>query len=158
MDGILNFPTYYSLRRVFSEGYPMDYLYKNLLEQRKYYKNLKLTGTFVDNHDQPRFLNLTNYDLGKLKNSIAFMLFGDGIPFIYAGTELEFSGGSDPYNRESMWPHFNERGEIFKFISKTLQFRKNVCATLAQIICIAFLIYQICRKNNNDIDEAMVIK
>ena len=125
MSGVLNFPTYYSLRRVFAEGLPMDYLYENVLEQREYYKDIKLTGNFVDNHDQNRFLNLTNQNLGKLKNSLSFILFGDGIPFIYAGTELEFHGGYDPNNRESMWPHFDEEGEIFQFISQSNRFRKS---------------------------------
>ena len=125
MSGVLNFPTYYSLRRVFAEGFPMNYLYENILEQRKHYKDVKLTGTFVDNHDQNRFLNLTNQNLGKLKNSLAFILFGDGIPIIYSGTELEFHGGYDPNNRESLWPHFDEEGEVFQFISQSNRFRKS---------------------------------
>ena len=125
MSGVLNFPTYYSLRRVFAEGFPMNYLYENVLEQRKYYKDVKLTGNFVDNHDQNRFLNLTDQNLGKLKNSLSFILFGDGIPFIYSGTELGFHGGYDPNNRESMWPHFDEEGEIFQFISQSNRFRKS---------------------------------
>ena len=125
MSGVLNFPTYYSLRRVFAEGFSMNYLYENILEQREYYKDVKLTGNFVDNHDQNRFLNLTDQNLGKLKNSLSFILFGDGIPFIYSGTELGFHGGYDPNNRESMWPHFDEEGEIFQFISQSNRFRKS---------------------------------
>ena len=127
MDGVLNFPTYYSLKRVFTEGFPMTYLKENLEEQRKFFKDLKLTGTFIDNHDTMRFLNTANMDVASLKNSLAFIFFGDGIPIIYAGTEHGFIGGEEfDSNRESTWPPFQERSEIFDFIKKSLALRKSV--------------------------------
>jgi len=131
MEGILNFPTYYSLRNVYANGFPMLYLYNNIFLQRQYYKDMKLTGAFIDNHDQSRFLNLTKGDLGKLKNSLAFILYGDGIPIIYQGTELGFTGGSDPENRESMWPHFSTGGEIYQFISLSLDYRRRYLDAVA---------------------------
>merc|ERR1711915_415082 len=125
MDGVLNFPIYYSIKKVFTEGYPMTYLKDILDSERKYFKNLKLTGTFIDNHDTMRFLNTADNDLSKLRNSLAFLCFGDGIPILYAGTEQEFLGGQefDSY-RQSMWPYFNRRTKTFKFIQKSLKFRK----------------------------------
>ena len=68
MDGVLNSPTYYSLKRVFAEGFPLTYLKENIDEQRKYFKNLKLTGTFIDNHDTMRFLNTAKMDFSKVIN------------------------------------------------------------------------------------------
>jgi len=72
-----------------------------------------------------RFLNTADNDLSKLRNSLAFLCFGDGIPILYEGTEQEFLGGQEfDSNRQSMWPYFNRRTETFKFIQKSLRFRK----------------------------------
>ena len=120
MDGVLNFPTYYSLKRFFAEGFTLTYLKESIAEQRKYFKNLKLTGTFIDNHDTMRFLNTAKMDFSKLLNALAFIFFGDGIPILYAGTEHEFIGG------ESFDSNRKERRATFEFIKKSLVLRKSV--------------------------------
>lgn len=125
LDGILNFPMYYSLRRVFSEDKPCTYLQANIERQRQAFRELAWTANFVDNHDFNRFLNLT-YDYEKLKSALAFILFWEGVPIIYAGTELGFSGGQDPDNRESMWPYFDEAAELYQFIKTSLLARKSI--------------------------------
>ena len=61
-----------------------------------------LLGTFTENQDQPRLANYTN-DVSLLKNAMAFALLTDGIPIIYYGSEQQFSGQKDPYNREALW-------------------------------------------------------
>lgn len=56
------------------------------------------TGTFIDNHDNSRFLfSQSSYTL--YKNAIAMTLFTQGIPIIYYGTEQGYNGGDDPKNR-----------------------------------------------------------
>ena len=63
-------------------------------------------GTFVDNHDNARFLNNYNYP-NNLKGAIAFIMFFRGIPIVYYGDEQGFSGGSDPGCREVLWTSMN---------------------------------------------------
>jgi alpha-amylase len=61
-----------------------------------------LLGSFLENHDQPRFPNLTS-DISLAKNAIAFTMLQDGIPIIYEGQEQHYSGGDVPYDREAIW-------------------------------------------------------
>ena len=51
---------------------------------------------------------------------------GDWIPIVYYGTEQGFNGGSDPNNRESLWPHMSTEHPLYKFIQKLAQFRKSL--------------------------------
>lgn len=37
-------------------------------------------------------------------NALTFLFMNDGIPIVYYGMEQGFSGGSDPANREALWP------------------------------------------------------
>ena len=48
-----------------------------------------ILGTFIDNHDQIRFLNQQT-DLQLYKNAILYTLLSEGIPIIYYGTEQVF--------------------------------------------------------------------
>lgn len=61
-----------------------------------------LLGSFMENHDQPRFPSYTS-DISLAKNAIAFTMLADGIPIIYEGQEQHYSGGGVPYDREAIW-------------------------------------------------------
>ena len=61
-----------------------------------------LLGTFTENQDQPRLGNYTD-DVSLLMNAMAFAMLTDGIPIIYYGAEQQFTGQTDPYNREALW-------------------------------------------------------
>ena len=54
------------------------------------------------------------------------IIFIQGIPIIYYGTEQGLNGGNDPDNRETLWPNYNTDHEIYKFISKCTHFRKQM--------------------------------
>jgi len=57
------------------------------LNEANYFKDIDALGTFVDNHDNPRFLyNFANNKVG-LKQAVIFALTSRGIPFTYYGTE-----------------------------------------------------------------------
>lgn len=76
--------------------------------------NVDLLGTFIDNHDQVRFLH-EQPDYKLYQNAITYVLLSEGIPIIYYGTEQGFNGGNDPYNREPLWPsNFNTNSELYK--------------------------------------------
>ncbi len=76
MDGVLNYPFYFSIRRcvkkklmtmasdhvqhkffprTFNENYPMGYLKDQLDIQRAAYPNIHLNAPFIDNHDKERW-------------------------------------------------------------------------------------------------------
>lgn len=55
-------------------------------EEKTKFADTTVLGLFLDNHDNPRFLNIRNYPTA-LKNALAFILFAEGIPIVYYGTE-----------------------------------------------------------------------
>lgn len=61
--------------------------------------------TFLDNHDQPRFLSPSNAsnNVPRLDLGLVFLYTARGIPCLYYGTEQGFNGGADPDNREDMF-------------------------------------------------------
>jgi alpha-amylase len=67
------------------------------------YKNgTFMTGSFLENHDQPRFQSLTQ-DQSLVKNAMTWPFMHDGIPILYYGQEQGYAGGGDPANREALW-------------------------------------------------------
>ncbi|HEV2329879.1 MAG TPA: alpha-amylase family glycosyl hydrolase [Verrucomicrobiae bacterium] len=61
--------------------------------------------TFLDNHDNPRFLstNEANNNTNRLEVALAFLYTSRGIPCLYYGTEQAFDGTTDPNDREDMF-------------------------------------------------------
>ena len=106
MDSVLDYPLFYSLTRVFQQQTNMSDLVVGLAacvdNANAGCKDSTLIGTFLENHDQPRFPYGTQ-DMSLAKNAIAFTIMGDGIPIVYQGQEQHFSGGADPGSREALW-------------------------------------------------------
>ncbi len=85
----------------------------------------QLLVNFLDNHDIPRFL-YTNPSIDALHNALFYLLTIDGIPCIYYGTEQEFHGGNDPYNREDLWKSgYDRTNPTFQYIKKLIATRKK---------------------------------
>ena len=118
MDSVLNFPTFATLKHVFNNGENMTTIKESLDAQRNLFKDVSVLGLFSENHDQPRFLSLTN-DLSLYKNVLVYTVLGEGIPIIYYGSEQMFNGGGDPNNRESLWPFGDPNSTMFSYL-KTL--------------------------------------
>jgi alpha-amylase len=88
------------------------------------FKNVNLLGTFIDNHDNSRFLHLqSNWNL--YKNALAMTLLTTGIPIVYYGSEQGYNGGTDPANRESLWPNYNTNHDLYQFIKSVVSVRKG---------------------------------
>ncbi len=84
---------------------------------------------FIDNHDVPRFLFQAANDVDALRNAMTLLMTEEGIPCLYYGTEQDFSGGSDPANREVFWTtQFATSGETFRHFSKLSRIRKTYLA------------------------------
>jgi glycosidase len=128
---------------VFAYGGPTSQI-ENLIEARKqnYSNQPKPLGpttedgegipprdmliNFVDNHDIPRFL-YNKPSIPALHNALFYVMTIDGIPCIYYGTEQQFDGGNDPFNREDMWKSgFDTENETFEHIQTLIQIRKDL--------------------------------
>jgi len=72
-------------------------------ECQKTFKNGEfMTGSFLENHDNPRFGSLTQ-DQSLVMNAMAWPFIHDGFPVLYYGQEQGYQGGNDPSNREALW-------------------------------------------------------
>lgn len=126
LDGVLNYPLFYPLTEAFrNAGGDMSSLASMLKLVQSNCKDPTLMGTFVENHDNPRFPSLTS-DASRNKNVIAFTLLADGVPIIYQGQEQHYSGGNDPYNREALWPSgYATKSTLYGFIGSVNQIRNH---------------------------------
>ncbi|KAJ5368735.1 uncharacterized protein N7496_008495 [Penicillium cataractarum] len=126
MDGLLNYPMYYPLLRAFqSTSGSISDLYNMINTVKSTCSDSTLLGTFVENHDNPRFASYTD-DMSLAKNAAAFTIMADGIPIIYAGQEQHYSGGSDPANREAVWlSGYSTESELYKLIAKANAIRSH---------------------------------
>jgi len=104
LDSILDYPDWFPLTSAFStvQG-NLSALTASVLASQNAYKNGTLmTGSFLENHDQPRFQNLTQ-DQSLVKNAMTWPFVSDGLPILYYGQEQGYTGGADPANREALW-------------------------------------------------------
>lgn len=63
--------------------------------------------TFIDNHDDGRFLGQLQSE-AKLRSALTLLYFMRGIPVLYYGTELGLSGHEDHGAIREDFPHFDE--------------------------------------------------
>ncbi|KAH3758141.1 acidstable alpha-amylase [Pelomyxa schiedti] len=123
-DSVLSYPMFYTLRDVFCSGSPMTKIHGQELDYGIYFQDKTVLGSFIDNHDQVRFL-CCNSDVALYKNALAFVLMADGIPIIYYGSEQEFNGCGDPYDREPLWlSGYNTQSELYQYITTLVAERK----------------------------------
>lgn len=109
-DGVLHYPLYFALNRTFhDQPQSMSFLEEQVRENEKYFLDTTLCGVFLDNHDQDRFLNHTQNPI-RIENALVYLMFSDGIPIVYMGTEQNFTGNpkeiggaTDPWNRQPLW-------------------------------------------------------
>lgn len=124
LSGVLNYPLYFTIRSVFQSGQSMYNLQNYFQQAAATYFDYSLLGTFVDNHDNPRFL-YQNGDVIMFKAALAFSLTTVGIPIVYYGDEQGFSGGPDPGCREPLWTSMNTSAPIYQYIKTIIAFRKQ---------------------------------
>lgn len=127
----LNYPMYFKLKSAFQDGGSMHSIHDGVTQNAAMFKDVSILGNFLDNHDNVRFLN-ENKDWNVLKNALAYVIFAEGIPIIYYGTEQGFNGGNDPQNRHSLWPHYDQSFDLYQYISTLVGFRKKAGASLYQ--------------------------
>ena len=57
---------------------------------RNQFPDVRLLGTFIDNHDNARFLNGQG-DKNLYQNALTYVVMAQGIPIIYYGSEQAFA-------------------------------------------------------------------
>jgi alpha-amylase len=126
LDGLLNYPLWYPLVAAFSStSGSISNLVNEVNTIKSDCKDSTLLGTFLENHDNPRFAGLTS-DISLRKNAIAFTILADGIPIIYEGQEQGYTGGADPANREAIWlSGYSTTSALYTFIASVNQIRNQ---------------------------------
>ena len=129
IDGLLSYPMYYALRDTFIDQGSFADLQSLSDQMPSSFQDTSVLGTFLDNHDNPRFLSIEN-DQVKYINALAHVLLSSGIPIVYYGTEQGFNGGDDPANREILWPtNFDSdttNNKLLAFLKSAIQVRKQL--------------------------------
>ena len=123
LDSVFNYPLYYTIKSSFCgsfrnlEGY--------FWNTRKIFPAVEYTATFVENHDNPRWLNECG-DRAKFTNAVIFSLVWEGIPVFYYAGEQYYAGGADPNNREPLWDNYNTKSTLYQLLGKANALRKKV--------------------------------
>ncbi|KAI2615972.1 glycoside hydrolase family 13 protein [Hypoxylon sp. NC1633] len=125
MSGLLNYPMYYLMNNFYQQKGSSQAFVDMYNQISSMFPDPTALGSFLDNHDNARWLNTKN-DLSLLKNALAYVILGRGIPIVYYGTEQGFSGGADPANREDLWrTGFSTDSEIYQAISRLSTAKKS---------------------------------
>ena len=137
LDSVLDYPLYFIVSTVFASASGatsrIETHYANVATYYDTNAQQRLV-TFLDNHDQPRFLN--SGTTNRLAVALAFLYTARGVPCLYYGTEQGFNGATDPYDREDMFAgqfkdtgmagvdSFNMTHPLFQLVAKLNNFRR----------------------------------
>ncbi|OLL23553.1 Alpha-amylase A type-1/2 [Neolecta irregularis DAH-3] len=129
MPSVFNYALYYRLQRAFlSPAGSISDLATMLKNNTRDCKDTLLLGNFIENADQPRYPANTS-DPSQIANAFTYTLFADGIPFFYYGQEQNFTGASDPSNREPLWTsNYSTTSPSYIEIAKLNSFRNHIIA------------------------------
>ncbi|GKT86254.1 alpha-amylase 1 [Colletotrichum tofieldiae] len=120
-----NYIEYYPLNTVFFNG-DMNELADWRSQARDGCTDIFALGSFVENHDMPRFA-VYDEDIALAKNAMAYILLTDGIPTVYQGQEQHFNGNSTPFNREPLWQSkYDTSAPIYTLTSTLLKTRNQL--------------------------------
>ncbi|OJJ01945.1 hypothetical protein ASPVEDRAFT_129925 [Aspergillus versicolor CBS 583.65] len=124
MDGLLNYAVYYPVNAFYQQTGPSQDIVDMHEQIDNSFPDPSALGTFIDNHDNARWLSVKN-DQSLLKNALAYVVLARGIPIVYYGTEQGYAGGNDPKNREDLWrSSFSTEADLYKAISLLSEARK----------------------------------
>lgn len=136
LDSVVDYPLYFTVNSVFATASgstkPIEDHYHTVDANYDASAQMRLV-TFLDNHDQARFLSSGTTD--RLAVALAFLYTARGIPCLYYGTEQAFNGTTDPNDREDMFAgqfeqgpslgdNFNFTHPLFQLVAKLNNFRR----------------------------------
>lgn len=114
-DAVIDYPLYFKVNSVFATAsgstVQLEDRYNAIAANYDPYAADRLV-TFLDNHDQPRFMSTgnANNNTNRLAVALSFLYSSRGVPCLYYGTEQNFNGSGDPNNREDMFAGQFEQG------------------------------------------------
>jgi alpha-amylase len=124
MSGVVNYAIYYPLNAFYQQKGSSQALVDMHDTVSRKFPDPAALGTFLDNHDNPRWLSEKN-DQVLLRNALTYVLLARGVPILYYGTEQGYAGGADPANREDLWrSKFATDTPLYKFIATVAGVRK----------------------------------
>jgi alpha-amylase len=85
LDGVLSYPMCFTLRDCFQNDASLTQLAEQQMALAQQMRNISWLGTFVDNHDNARFLNDSSATLPRYQSALAYVLLSSGIPIVYYG-------------------------------------------------------------------------
>jgi glycosidase len=113
LDSVLDFPLFYMVNSVFASATgntrQIEDHYNAIAANYDPAAQMRLV-TFLDSHDQPRFLSGSGATAARLNVALVFHYTARGIPCLYYGTEQAFNGTTDPNDREDMFDGGFEQG------------------------------------------------
>ncbi|RDW88123.1 hypothetical protein BP6252_00155 [Coleophoma cylindrospora] len=138
MSGVLNYPTFFWITQAFeSTSGSISNLVDGVNKIKSDCLDTTLLGSFLENHDNPRFPSLTS-DISLTKNAIAFTMLQDGIPITYYGQEQHYSGGAVPADREALWSSsYDTSATLYTWITALNEIRTHAISKQA-----AYLTYK----------------
>lgn len=117
MDGLLDYGIFYQMNEFYQQTGSSQALVDAMDQVSEKFPDPAALGTFLDNHDNPRWLSEKD-DTTLLKNALAYVILSRGIPIVYYGTEQGYSGGDDPANREDLWRSgYDTDADLYKAIT-----------------------------------------
>ncbi|EPX73249.1 alpha-amylase Aah4 [Schizosaccharomyces octosporus yFS286] len=125
IEGLMNYPVQNAARKAFlsSNLNGMVDLSEAMTDIRGLCRDPLSLGNSVESPDLSRMASVSS-DPAALKNAIAFLLMGDGIPIMYYGQELALRGVTEPYNRPVFWEKgFPKKNPYYYFTSVVNNFR-----------------------------------
>ena len=138
LDSVVDYPLYFLINSVFANAtgntQQIENRYNAIASNYDPLAQMQLI-TFLDNHDQPRFMNTSGANTSRLNVALTFLYTARGVPCLYYGTEQAFDGGADPNNREDMFDglfeqgtslgdNFNMTSAQFQLVAKLNNFRR----------------------------------
>jgi glycosidase len=113
LESMLDYPLYFTINSVFAGAsgntQQIENHYNAIAANYDPAAQMRLV-TFLDNHDQARFMSVSGATTARLNVALAFLYTGRGVPCLYYGTEQAFNGTTDPNDREDMFDGQFEQG------------------------------------------------
>ena len=144
LDSVVDYPLYFLVNSVFASASgntkQIEDRYNAIAANYDPAAQMRLV-TFLDNHDQPRFMSASGATTARLNVALAFLYTARGVPCLYYGTEQAFNGTTDPNDREDMFAvqfeqgpslgdNFNMTHPQFQMVAKLNNFRRLYPALL----------------------------
>lgn len=144
LPAVTDFQLYFAIKEAFTkeqnwtDGVSRLYF---TLAQDGLYQDANRNITFLDNHDMSRFYSEVSEDVNRLKGALTLMFCLRGIPSLYYGTELLFSGKAepdgkvrqdfpggwkeDPINKFEVSGRTTSENEMLEWTKKLIKYRKD---------------------------------